>query len=176
MKRKVIFSFIIVLMTVSVLPAGLFSLGAEDEPARPVGIQPWKTLENLQILKNFKVAEVEKGTEMSFDMKCIKESLEQAKIAQSVSIMYINSNEMVYHLGTYAPAVQKRKRVQSGKEWVYINPQPEPPGSWSSIPFTKKLAKNAAVKGHLIAPAGKAKLVFKNLMGQVKAVVVLNPQ
>lgn len=174
MKRNVLFSLIIVLMVAMVLPAGLFYLEAEEEPTRP-GLQPWKTLENLETLKNFKAVEVENGAVLSFDMKCIRESLTQAKIAQNVSIIYINSSEMVYHLGTFAPTIQKRKKIQSGKEWVYINPQPEPPGAgWESIPLIKKIAKNAAVKGPQIAPVGKAKLVFKNAMGQVKAVVVLN--
>lgn len=161
-------------MAALVLPGGLSCLDAEEEPALS-GPQSWKMLETLETLKNFKIAEVENGSVLSFDMKSVRLGLEQVKITQSVSILYIDSKEMVYHLGTYAPTRQKKKKIRSGKEWVYINPQPEPPGSqWESIPLIKKLAKSAAVRGTSIPPLGKSKLVFKNLMGQAKAVVVLN--
>ena len=176
MKKKTLIFLMVVFMLAVVLPTTLFCQEDEEEE-EPVQARPnpmaWKMLETLDTLKNLKITAVERGRVLEFDMKSIKLALEKVKLRKKAEISYINSNGMIYSLGTYAPTRRKKRRVRSGKEWVLINPQPEPP-RWDNMPFIKKLAEGKAVKGPPIPPNGKAKLVFKNIKGQVKAVVVLN--
>ncbi len=180
MKKNILVFLMVVVISAAMLtvvfPTALFCQ-EEEEEEEPVQARPnpmaWKTLETLDTLKNLKITAVEKGRALQFDMKSVRSALEKVKLGKKVSISYINSNGMVYQLGTFAPVRGKKKRVRSGKEGISINPQPEPPG-WGNIPFTKTLAVGSAVKGLSPGPAGKAKLVFKNMKGQVKAVVVLN--
>lgn len=176
MKKNLLVFLMVVFILAVTLPTTLYCQ-EEEEEEDPVQARPnpmaWKMLETLDTLKNIRITEVEKGQALQFDMKRIKSALGKVKLRKRASISYINSNGMVYQLGTFAPTLGKKKIIRSGKEGILINPQPEPP-RWDNIPILIKLAKGKAVKGPSIPPAGKAKLVFKNIKGQIKAVVVLN--
>ncbi len=195
MKKNVWVCFLMVFILV-LLPVGLFGQEEDEEEGEPpVQARPdpraWEALKNMEILKTIHIKEVQQGNVLEFDMTKIKEALEKAKINVKVTIEYINSNGLVYKLGTYAPSFASAKRSSPINQRL-INPQPEPPKSRSAkrsspvnqrlinpqpepprfhnIPILKRLKTGTAMKTAM-ALKGKAVLVFKDIKGQVKVTI-----
>jgi hypothetical protein len=176
MKKNVWVCFLMVFILV-LLPVSLFSQEeGEDEEGEgepPTQARPdpraWAALKNMAALKTIHIKEVLKGNVLEFDMTKIKEALEKAKINVKVTVEYINSNGLVYKLGTYAPSFRRVKRSSPINKRL-INPQPEPP-RFHSIPILKRLKRSTAMRQAAMALKGKALLVFKDIKGQIKATV-----
>lgn len=171
MKKNVWVCFLMVFILV-LLPVSLFSQ-EEEEEEEPVQARPdpraWEALKNMETLTTISIKELQKGTVLEFDMTKIKEALEKAKINVKVIVEYINSNGLVYKLGTYAPSFRSVKRSSPINKRL-INPQPEPP-RFHDIPILKRLKASTAIKQAAMVSKGKAFLVFKDINGQIKAAV-----
>lgn len=171
MKKNVWVCFLMVFILV-LLPVSLLSQEDEEEED-PVQTRPdpraWEALKNMAALKTIHIKEVKKGNVLEFDMTKIKQALEKAKINVKVTVEYINSNGLVFKLGTYAPSFRSVKRSSPINKRLF-NPQPEPP-RFHNIPILKRLKMSAAIKQASMASKGKAFLVFKDIKGQIKAAV-----
>jgi len=195
MKKYFLVCFLMVLMLAVVLPVGLFSQ-PEEEEEEPVQAFPnplvWKQLEKMDNLKTLKMTEVQQGQGWQFDLSNIKLALEKAKINQKVTILYVNPEGMAYPLGTYSPLKLKSPTAKEKLKKRLINPQPEPPKTskdkigpnlinpqpeppiWSSIPSLIQVANSTALKMQDLRWKGKSVLIFKDTVGQIKAIVNLN--
>jgi hypothetical protein len=182
MKKYLLVYFLMVLMLAVVLPVNLFSQ-PEDEEEEPVQAFPnplvWKQLEKMEMLRNLKITEVQKGQVWQFELRSIKLALEKAKINQKVTILYVNPAGMAYPLGTYSPLKRKspaKLKSPTAKQKInkrLINPQPEPP-RFHTIPSLKQVPNSMAKKMPDLRWKGKSVLIFKDVKGQIKAVVNLS--
>jgi len=183
MKKYLLVCFLMVLMLAVVFPVSLFSQAEEDEEGEPVQAFPdplsWQQLENMEMLKAFKITEIQQGQGRQFDLSIVKLALEKAKIYQKVTILYVNQEGMAYLLGTYSPlklqssASPKAPTAKGKLKKRLINPQPEPP-RWTGIPSLIQVANSTALKMQDLRWQGKAVLIFKDTAGQIKAIVNLN--
>jgi hypothetical protein len=178
MKKYLLVCFLMLLMLAVVLPVSLFSQPEdEDEGEPPVQAFPnplvWKQLEQMEMLRNLKITEVQKGQVWQFELRSIKLALEKAKINRKVTILYVNPEGMAYPLGTYSPLKLKSPAAKEKLKKRLVNPRPEPP-RFHTIPSLKQVPRSAAVKIANLRWKGKSVLIFKDASGQIKAVVELS--